>query len=144
MSKKMDKQCVMLAAGLSSRMGKWKMMMPWGEGTILDSALASALAFCDRVVLVTGFRGDELAACYRDHPGVEVVFNPQYQDGMFSSIQCGVGHIRASFWRWAICRRSRPASTAGCGPTPTPGAALFQPTIAVKAIRFFCPSGRFL
>ena len=40
MSKKMDKQCVMLAAGLSSRMGKWKMMMPWGEGTILDSALA--------------------------------------------------------------------------------------------------------
>ncbi|MDS6632108.1 NTP transferase domain-containing protein [Klebsiella michiganensis] len=47
-------------AGLSSRMGKWKMMMPWGEGTILDSALASALAFCDRVVLVTGFRGDEL------------------------------------------------------------------------------------
>lgn len=96
MSEKMAKECIMLAAGLSSRMGKWKMMMPWGEGTILDSALASALAFCDRVVLVTGFRGDELAACYREHPGVEVVFNPQYQDGMFSSIQCGVGHIRAS------------------------------------------------
>ncbi|EBC2121836.1 CTP--molybdopterin cytidylyltransferase [Salmonella enterica] len=102
MSKKMDKQCVMLAAGLSSRMGKWKMMMPWGEGTILDSALASALTFCDRVVLVTGFRGDELAACYRDHPGVEVVFNPQYQDGMFSSIQCGVGHIHASHFFLAL------------------------------------------
>ncbi|STW28899.1 CTP:molybdopterin cytidylyltransferase [Klebsiella michiganensis] len=147
MSKKMDKQCVMLAAGLSSRMGKWKMMMPWGEGTILDSALASALAFCDRVVLVTGFRGDELAACYRDHPGVEVVFNPQYQDGMFSSIQCGVGHIRASRFFLALGDMPEvhaPASTAGCGPTPTPGAALFQPTIAVKAIRFFCPSGRFL
>ena len=57
MSKKVDKQCIMLAAGLSSRMGKWKMMLPWGKGTILDSALASALAFCDRVVLVTGFRG---------------------------------------------------------------------------------------
>lgn len=38
MRKKVDKQCIMLAAGLSSRMGKWKMMMPWGEGTILDSA----------------------------------------------------------------------------------------------------------
>jgi molybdenum cofactor cytidylyltransferase len=50
MSKKMDKQCVMLAAGLSSRMGKWKMMMPWGEGTILDSALPapwrSAIGWC--------------------------------------------------------------------------------------------------
>ncbi|WP_049082613.1 CTP--molybdopterin cytidylyltransferase, partial [Klebsiella michiganensis] len=111
MSKKMDKQCVMLAAGLSSRMGKWKMMMPWGEGTILDSALASALAFCDRVVLVTGFRGDELAACYRDHPGVEVVFNPQYQDGMFSSIQCGVGHIRAS--RFFLALGDMPEITPG-------------------------------
>lgn len=111
MSKKMDKQCIMLAAGLSSRMGKWKMMLPWGEGTILDSALASALAFCDRVVLVTGFRGDELAACYRDHPGVEVVFNPQYQDGMFSSIQCGVGHIRAS--RFFLALGDMPEVTPG-------------------------------
>lgn len=111
MSKEMDKQCVMLAAGLSCRMGKWKMVMPWGEGTILDSALASALAFCSRVVLVTGFRGDELAACYRDHPGVEVVFNPQYQDGMFSSIQCGVGHIHAS--RFFLALGDMPEVTPG-------------------------------
>lgn len=111
MSKKMDKQCIMLAAGLSSRMGKWKMMLPWGEGTILDSALAGALAFCDRVVLVTGFRGDELAACYQDHPGVEVVFNPRYQDGMFSSIQCGVGHISAS--RFFLALGDMPEVTPG-------------------------------
>ncbi|WP_039057637.1 CTP--molybdopterin cytidylyltransferase [Enterobacter sp. Bisph1] len=89
------KECVMLAAGLSSRMGKWKMMMPWGAGTILDSALDSALAFCDRVVLVTGFRGDELAAYYQHHPAIKVVHNPNYQAGMFSSIQYGVSHIRA-------------------------------------------------
>jgi len=95
MSKRMSKECVMLAAGLSSRMGKWKMTMPWGEGTILDSALASALAFCDRVVLVTGHRGDELAAYYQDHPAIEVVFNQDYQAGMFSSIQCGASHIRS-------------------------------------------------
>nr|WP_236127723.1 NTP transferase domain-containing protein [Cedecea colo] len=91
----MAKTCVMLAAGLSSRMGKWKMMMPWGEGTILDSALDSALAFCDRVILVTGFRGDELAAWYQGNPAIKVVYNPNYQAGMFSSIQCGVSHIRA-------------------------------------------------
>lgn len=96
MSKKRRKECIMLAAGLSSRMGKWKMMMPWGEGTILDSALASALSFCDRVVLVTGYRGDELAACYQDNPDIDVVFNPEYQAGMFSSIQYGVKHIDGS------------------------------------------------
>lgn len=101
-SKQTLKECIMLAAGLSSRMGKWKMMMPWGEGTILDSALASALAFCDRVVLVTGFRGDELAAYYQDHPRIKVVFNPEYQSGMFSSIQCGVSHIRGSCFFMAL------------------------------------------
>lgn len=111
MSKKVPKECIMLAAGLSSRMGKWKMMMPWGDGTILDSALASALAFCDRVVLVTGFRGDELAACYQDHPGVEVVFNPEYQSGMFSSIQCGVSHIHAS--RFFLALGDMPEVTPG-------------------------------
>lgn len=87
------KQCVMLAAGLSSRMGKWKMVMPWGAGTILDSALASALSFCDRVVLVTGFRGDELRAYYQDHPRIEIVHNPGYEAGMFSSVQRGVAAI---------------------------------------------------
>lgn len=107
----MDKQCVMLAAGLSSRMGKWKMMMPWGEERFSIAPLPAPPAFCDRVVLVTGFRGDELAACYRDHPGVEVVFNPQYQDGMFSSIQCGVGHIRAS--RFFLALGDMPEVTPG-------------------------------
>jgi molybdenum cofactor cytidylyltransferase len=107
----MAKQCVMLAAGLSSRMGKWKMMMPWGEGTILDSALDSALAFCDRVVLVTGFRGDELAAYYQDHPAIEVVYNPDYQAGMFSSIQCGVRHISAQ--RFFLALGDMPEVTPG-------------------------------
>lgn len=93
MHKKQTKQCVMLAAGLSSRMGKWKMVMPWGAGTILDSALASALSFCDRVVLVTGFRGDELAAYYQDYPGIDIVHNPDYTAGMFSSVQRGVEAI---------------------------------------------------
>ncbi|EAW8702225.1 NTP transferase domain-containing protein [Salmonella enterica] len=102
MEKTIMKECVMLAAGLSSRMGKWKMMLPWNEGTILDSALDSALAFCDRIVLVTGFRGDELAAYYADHPAIEVVHNPDYQSGMFSSIRCGVSHIRASYFFLAL------------------------------------------
>ncbi len=102
MGKTMMKECVMLAAGLSRRMGKWKMMLPWDEGTILDSALDSALAFCDRVVLVTGFRGDELAAYYADHPAIEVVYNPDYPAGMFSSIRCGVNHVRAPHFFLAL------------------------------------------
>lgn len=96
------KECIILAAGLSRRMGKWKMMMPWGAGTILDSALDSALSFCDRVVLVTGFRGDELRSYYQDHPKIDVIFNPDFRAGMFSSIQCGVASITSSHFFLAL------------------------------------------
>ncbi|POZ17917.1 CTP--molybdopterin cytidylyltransferase [Lelliottia aquatilis] len=96
MSTRQTKECVMLAAGLSSRMGKWKLMMPWGGGTILDSALASALSFCDRVVLVAGHRGNELALYYQDHPRIDVIQNPHYEAGMFSSVQCGVAALTSS------------------------------------------------
>ncbi|KAA9002811.1 NTP transferase domain-containing protein [Affinibrenneria salicis] len=85
-----EKVCLMLAAGLSSRMGQWKMMLPWEEGTVLDGALAGALSFCDRVVLVTGFRGAELQWRYRRHARITLCHNERFTDGMFSSIRCGV------------------------------------------------------
>lgn len=96
------KECVMLAAGLSRRMGKWKLMMPWGAGTILDSAINNALVFCDRVVLVTGHRGDELAAYYQGHARIDIVHNPDYQAGMFSSVQCGAAAITSPYFFLAL------------------------------------------
>ncbi len=88
-----EKVCLMLAAGLSSRMGQWKMMLPWGEGTVLDSALAAALSFCDRVVLVTGFRGAELNWRYGDHGRITLCHNEDFNEGMFSSIRCGAAAL---------------------------------------------------
>ncbi len=34
--------CIITAAGLSSRMGQWKMMLPWEQGTILDTSIKNA------------------------------------------------------------------------------------------------------
>ncbi|NGD67297.1 NTP transferase domain-containing protein, partial [Serratia marcescens] len=50
--------CIITAAGLSSRMGQWKMMLPWQQGTILDTSIKNALQFCSRIILVTGYRGN--------------------------------------------------------------------------------------
>lgn len=117
MSEKALIECVMLAAGLSSRMGDWKMMLPWGAGTLLDSALRSAFSLCDRVILVTGHRGDELARYYRGQPAITLVHNPDYASGMFSSVKCGAAAVtsRRFFWRWAICQKCRPRFTARYG-----------------------------
>ncbi|MDE8740011.1 NTP transferase domain-containing protein, partial [Escherichia coli] len=50
--------CIITAAGLSSRMGQLKMMLPWEQGTILDTSIKNALQFCSRINLVTGYRGN--------------------------------------------------------------------------------------
>ena len=77
----------MTAAGLSSRMGEWKMMLPWGSGgaTLLDTSLSNALRFCHRVLLVTGFRGAELAARYQSVKRIQILHNPDYETGLLSS-----------------------------------------------------------
>lgn len=46
--------CVMPAAGLSSRMGSWKVMLPYSHHTILDESIENALRFCSRVKKLMG------------------------------------------------------------------------------------------
>jgi molybdenum cofactor cytidylyltransferase len=85
-----DLQCVMLAAGRSARMDTWKMMLPWGASTIIEHSVRTALKVCARLILVVGFRAEELIDVFGDWPQVEIVTNPDYQAGMFSSVQVGV------------------------------------------------------
>lgn len=87
------KECIMLAAGLSLRMGRWKMMLPWQESTVLDSAICNALAFCDSVILVTGHRAGELHRRYASWPAVRLCHNDDYRSGMFSSVRCGTAAL---------------------------------------------------
>jgi molybdenum cofactor cytidylyltransferase len=85
-----DLQCVMLAAGSSTRMDTWKMMLPWGSSTIIEQSVRTALKVCSRVILVVGFRAEELIDVFGDWPQIEVATNPGYRAGMFSSVQRGV------------------------------------------------------
>ncbi len=89
--------CIITAAGLSSRMGAWKMMLPYGSGTILDASLKNALAFCQRVILVVGHRGEELQARYGSRPDIVVVYNPDYRQGLGSSIRCALAASDADY-----------------------------------------------
>jgi molybdenum cofactor cytidylyltransferase len=83
-------ECVMLAAGSSTRMERWKMMLPWGGSTIIEHSVKTALSVCDRLVVVVGHRARELGAVFEGWSRVEVVENPGYQEGMFSSVRRGV------------------------------------------------------
>ena len=85
--------CVMPAAGESTRMGEWKLLLPIGEETIVERSVRNAIGFCRRVILVVGHRGDELVERFSGWPQVVTVPNPEYSFGMFSSIRRGVGEV---------------------------------------------------
>ncbi|WP_279156648.1 NTP transferase domain-containing protein [Obesumbacterium proteus] len=89
--------CIITAAGLSSRMGQWKMMLPYKEGTILDSSIENARQFCSHIILVVGYRGDELYERYNTASDITVVVNNNYASGLFSSIQAAGPIVKTDY-----------------------------------------------
>ena len=82
---------VILAAGLSSRMGQPKVLLPWEHGTILEHILHQLmLSRLREVVVVTGHNADAVARAASTYD-VGAVHNPDYARGeMLSSLQTGL------------------------------------------------------
>lgn len=89
---------IILAAGESKRMGRPKMLLPWGETTILGQVVAIfAEAGVADICVVTGGARTETEALVgdlsMDFP-VRSVFNDMYAQGeMLSSIQVGLSSL---------------------------------------------------
>ena len=81
---------VVLAAGLSSRMGSQKVVLPYGGSTVVghiaDELLAGAV---DGVLVVVGHEAERVREALGDRR-VTVVENPDYRAGMLSSVRCGL------------------------------------------------------
>ncbi len=85
---------VILSAGLSSRMGKFKPLLPVGDRTVIEKTVSAFIsAGITDINAVTGNRRDELQAAMKHLP-VKWLPNPGFEAGMFSSVQTGVRGIR--------------------------------------------------
>ena len=85
--------CILLAAGASTRMGRPKLELPFGSSTILGTAIDNALAAGLRVILVA--RPDDLFARRHAGPRVELAINPDPDRGMLSSLKHGLALARS-------------------------------------------------
>jgi len=84
---------VILAAGLSSRMGVPKPLLPVGGRSALERALAlGRAALVSETVVVTGRFREEVEAALKKlaRPHERAVHNPRYEEGMFTSVQAGI------------------------------------------------------
>ncbi len=79
---------VILAAGLSSRMGAFKPLLRLGEASLLGHcrALFAAAGLVEMLVVVGHRAAETLAAA--ESLGMKWIENPEYRAGMFSSIRC--------------------------------------------------------
>ena len=82
---------LVLAAGYSSRMGRLKALLPFGQGTMLSSAIESLRrAGIGDIYVVVGHEADQIMAAYPQGQGVYYVHNPDFARGMLTSVQAGV------------------------------------------------------
>ncbi len=81
---------ILLAAGLSTRMGQPKQLLPFGKSTIVETVVDNMLnAKFHQVIVVVGHCADQIKPVLGQRP-VKIVFNPDYRDGMLTSAQKGI------------------------------------------------------
>jgi molybdenum cofactor cytidylyltransferase len=86
---------LVLAAGLSSRMGDFKPLMRAGGRTLIESCIGSLLAAgVDRVMVVLGYRADEVETLLHEkfpHGSISTARNPSFAEtDMMASIKIGI------------------------------------------------------
>jgi molybdenum cofactor cytidylyltransferase len=87
---------IILAAGLSTRMGESKQLLPFRGSTIIETVIDNLLGSkLSEVIVVVGHEAEKIQTRIQHKP-VKIVFNPDYQEGMLTSAQHGVGSISAS------------------------------------------------
>ncbi len=80
---------IILAAGLSSRMGRNKLLLSFRDKTIIENTLAPVLEVAERVIVVTGFERERIEEKLENYD-VEFVYNPDYEKGQKGSSLRGV------------------------------------------------------
>lgn len=129
-------EAIILAAGTGSRFGGGKLLAPYGDGVLLDGALATALEAPVRgVTLVTGADAEKVSLAAREHATragqagrLNIVHAADYAEGMGASLRTAAAAL--------------PADTAGVfvllGDMPRIPAGIFAPLI--DAVRSGAPA----
>jgi molybdenum cofactor cytidylyltransferase len=90
---------IILAAGTSSRMagGQYKLLLPLGDRPVLAHVLDTALTSkAYPIILVLGHQAEQVRsqlASYTAHPEITLLDNPEYMQGMSTSMKLGIQSI---------------------------------------------------
>ncbi len=99
---------IVLAAGISSRMGKPKLLMPWGDHTMIEEVVDQVVAAeYDGIVVVLGEWWEEMQECLDDRD-VKFARNLNFRSGVAGSIKAGVAFLDSTATAFAIVLGDQP------------------------------------
>lgn len=97
---------LIIAGGFSSRMVKFKPLLPFGEDNFLNTIISKLANVCDSVIVVGGYRFHDIKKSLQllnEHSAfsnvIELVENHDFANGMFTSLQKGIAHVKTD---WVI------------------------------------------
>lgn len=85
---------IVLAAGLSSRMGQPKMILPWKDTTVIETVVSTLeTTKVDEILIVSGAERGSIELLLQNRP-VHFAFNPEYPNGeMLASVKVGLSNL---------------------------------------------------
>jgi len=89
---------IVLAGGFSKRLGENKMNIMYQQQPVIEHTINHMQNVCNHLIVVTGHYHDEITKILKNYQDIEIVYNPQYAQGMFSSVQAGVKHVENDFF----------------------------------------------
>jgi molybdenum cofactor cytidylyltransferase len=99
---------LVLGAGESKRMGKPKLLLPFGDKTIIEHILDNiSQSKAGKILLVLGSHREEILIKIGGRP-VETVINYRYREGMLSSIQTGFEALPQDASAALVCLGDQP------------------------------------
>jgi molybdenum cofactor cytidylyltransferase len=84
---------MVLAAGESRRMGRPKLLLPYGRTTIIETVIRRVVSSrVDKTLVVLGSRWRTIKKII-DHLPITTAVNPRYKQGMLSSVRRGIAAL---------------------------------------------------
>ena len=85
---------VVLAAGKSSRMDQNKLLLPFGNSSVIETVLERLQPFVRRIIIVIGYYKDRILKFKKWGNNIIFVVNKYPHLGMFSSVKEGVRKVQ--------------------------------------------------